>query len=277
LEIHNSFTLEKKETDHLSHLEEHPDFLESSEGIILLIRDVTDIHRMQNLAALNNRMKELGEMAAMVAHEIRNPLGGINGLASLLERDLAGQPELQKMATYIIEGTQGLNQLVNSILNYTRPLVPQIESLDLVELLNDLTRLILAEKNNHESIEVVINSQQIPFIIPGDMQLLKSAFLNLAINAVQAMPSGGKLTFSIEKIKNQAIIKIADTGCGIPSENISKLFSPFFTTKAQGNGFGLAEVNKVILAHGGSIAASSLVNKGTTFTVKLPMNIYSNA
>jgi signal transduction histidine kinase len=218
-------------------------------------------------------LKELGEMAAMVAHEIRNPLGGIKGFASLLERDLKQQPELAKMAGYIIEGTDTLNRLVNTILNYSRPIQPRLETTDLVALMHELVEHIQADPSFNPNIHIHIHAKKQPVAAPVDPAILKSAILNLLVNSIQAMPQGGQINLNVGKEKGDAIIQVTDTGTGIPEENMEKLFSPFFTTRSDGNGFGLAEVHKVVQAHAGTIEAISALGKGTTFTLKLPLHV----
>lgn len=248
--------------------------MDSLLGIIVLIRDITDLHRLQTLANRNDRMKALGEMAAMVAHEIRNPLGGIKGFASLLQRDLQPQPELQKLAAYIVEGTDNLNRLVTNVLNFARPVKTNIENIDMLVMINELCQHVKADENFNPKIQITISSKLPTLLVPVDIQLFKSAVLNLIVNAMQAMPDGGKITMNIKQEKHHAVLVITDTGLGISAENLKKLFSPFFTTKATGNGFGLAEVEQVIRAHGGSIDVESAIDKGTTFTIKIPLKPY---
>lgn len=245
--------------------------LDFTQGLIILIRDITEIRHLQMLANRNDRMKELGEMAAQVAHEIRNPLGGIKGFASLLQRDLSESPEMQKMANYIVEGTDTLDRLVVNVLSYSRPLHLHFESIDLMEILEDLKNSLLADHNIKEKIVCQIVKEHPSCLLPLDLGLFKGALLNLLINAIQAMPDGGEITIEVTEKKNKAIIKIIDTGTGIAKDNLKKIFNPFFTTKPSGNGLGLAEAHKVIQAHGGEIEVQSLIGKGTTFTIKIPM------
>lgn len=241
-------------------------------GILVMIRDVTDMRRLQLLANRSDRMKELGEMAAQVAHEIRNPLGGIKGFAALLKRDLGDSPDLQQMAGYIVEGTDNLNRLVSQVLDYARPLQPHFEQIDLLALLKDIQQHVLADEyTNRPNIEISIETSLQHAWISLDQHLFKSALLNLIVNAIQAMPEGGKLTLSVKQKRNDIVLSVSDTGIGIHPDNLGKLFSPFFTTKPEGNGFGLAEVHKVIQAHEGSVDVVSMVGKGTTFIIKLPL------
>lgn len=245
-----------------------------SKGIIVLMRDVTELHHFQELAQRNDRLQALGEMAAMVAHEIRNPLGSIKGFASLLQRDLKEQQDLQRLAANIVEGADHLNRLVTNVLNYSRPMQARIESKDLITLVHEVCQHVEADAMFVPSIHLEIKSSLATLMAPVDAGMLQSAILNLIVNAIQAMPSGGALTITLSQDSKHALIIIADTGVGIPPENLQKIFSPFFTTKENGNGFGLAEVHRVIQAHGGHVDVRSVLGQGSTFTIKLPLSAY---
>lgn len=252
--------------------------IDAMEGMIVLIRDITEIRHLQLIAQRHDRLEEIGEMAATVAHEIRNPLGGIKGFASLLQRDLHDRPDLQKMAAYIVEGTDDLNRLVSNVLNYARPVQPFIQQLDLAALLREVHDHVHADTNIDPLISMVLKIPEQSIIAPIDHALIKSVLLNLIVNAIQAMPKGGVLTLSLDSGKDYAQIIVTDTGVGIAPENIRQLYSPFFTTKVQGNGVGLAEVLKIMQAHGGTINVASQIGQGTSFTLKFPLKrlIYDN-
>lgn len=267
LEIDATIVLQKEAECALFH---HLFATDSLQGIIVLMRDITEMHRLQSVANRNDRMKALGEMAAMVAHEIRNPLGGIKGFASLLQRDLQDQPQLQQLASQIVEGTDNLNRLVTNVLNYARPIQAAMIMTDLISLVAEIVQHVRADASLDQNISIEMNTELASLQIPVDVALFKSALLNLIVNAIQAMPQGGTITVSLGLKGEEAIIKIADTGVGIAPEHLKKLFSPFFTTKVTGNGFGLAEVDQVIRAHGGVIEVDSVLNQGTVFTIKLP-------
>ncbi len=245
--------------------------LNGADGLIVLMRDVTRLKVLELIANRNDRMQELGEMAAQVAHEIRNPLGGIKGFASLLKRDLKDLPEQAKMADYIIEGTDHLNRLVTQVLNYSRPVMPHFELIDLNELVHDAQNFIKLDCNIEPQPRIILKLPESPVTVQADFALLKGALLNLLVNSCQAMPKGGTITITTKKTPNEAVLEVADTGIGIPKEIQEKVFSPFFTTKANGNGFGLAEVHKVVRAHGGTIKLVSDEKVGTVFTVIIPM------
>lgn len=243
-----------------------------ADGLILLLRDVTEFRRLQILASRNDRMKALGEMAAQVAHEIRNPLGGIKGFAALLHRDLEDKPELLRLTDYIIEGTNTLDRLVTQVLNFSRPLQIELKDINLTKLLEELKETLIAEEVLTPNITFTLNAEENVFS-PVDAGLLKSAIHNLLINAIQAMPEGGNLIVTLKSAEKKACIQISDTGIGIPEEHLKKLFSPFFSTKSEGNGLGLAEAHKAIQAHGGEITVDSLPEYGTCFNIKIPLQI----
>lgn len=243
------------------------------QGLLILLRDITKFRRLQQLTNHHERLKDLGELAAHLAHEIRNPLGGIKGFASLLQQELKERPDLQQMATYIVQGSDDLSQFVSQVLQYARPSQLHIENVDLIGLVEEIKQLMQVDAMWNNQIEFKIQSSFSTLMVPLDSQFLKSALLNLFVNAVQAMPEGGILTVTIEKEGSWATLYVDDTGTGISSENLSKIFSPFFTTKDTGNGLGLAEVQKAIQMLQGWIDVQSEVGKGTRFTIKIPLKL----
>jgi PAS domain S-box-containing protein len=255
LEILTSLVLEGPKTYH---------------GLIILIRDITEIQQLQRVIHRNDRMKELGEMAATVAHEIRNPLGGIRGYATLLSRDLADQKQLQGMAEYVIEGTKVLESLVSAILSYARPMQVTPQSIELGAFLKQIGKFVRVDPSYPPDVQIEMHIPLDPILTPADPDALKSCLLNLIYNAFQAMPYGGKLTISLLRFDNHCQIALADTGTGIEPAHLPKLFSPFFTTKKKGTGLGLAEAQKIMRAHGGQIGVRSELGRGSIFTLTLP-------
>lgn len=268
LEVDACFVPRTKGVSMSTTRDEHLDF---TEGLIILFREVTDIQRLKRQAERNDRLKGLGEMAASVAHEIRNPLGGIKGFASLLQRDLKDQPHLQQMATYIVEGTESLNRLVTNVLNYARPIQLNLEPVDLIPLVLDVLYSVRIDPRLSQGIEYSLSVEVESLPVKVDSYLIRSVLLNMVTNAVQAMPQGGDILFNLRATDGDALLEIRDTGVGIADENLNKIFSPFFTTKSDGNGFGLTEALKIVQAHGGTIEVVSQVSKGTIFTIKLPL------
>lgn len=265
MELHTHFILQGPE----GYQVQEKDSLEVIQGMILVLRDYTETNRLRRIAHRNDRMKELGEMAGMVAHEVRNPLGGIKGFAALLERDLADQPRLAKIAHNIMEGADHLNRLVTEVLNYSRSVDLMIEPLDLATLAHDI-------HNHYQTahpegrVAFHISGPEEGLTAPVDRHQLSASLLNMIVNGCEAMPKGGDLYIDIGEEQGSAVITIRDTGEGIAAENIEKIFSPFFTTKVEGNGFGLSEAHKIIQAHEGTIEVHSELGKGSTFIVRIP-------
>jgi signal transduction histidine kinase len=240
-------------------------------GMILVLKDISEKQKLQLIANRGDRMRELGLMAATVAHEIRNPLGGIRGYASLLYRDLAENRHLQEMASLIIEGTKSLEKIVSAVLHYSKPIQIQPQTLDMCAFLKKLGKFIKVDPAFPSNVKLALHIPDAPLLAPFDPEALKSALLNLIFNAFQAMPLGGTLTISLLKMESNCQIMISDTGVGMEAEQLQNLFLPFFTTKKKGNGLGLVEAQKIIQAHFGSIDVRSQLQVGTTFTITIAL------
>jgi PAS domain S-box-containing protein len=240
-------------------------------GMIVVLRDIGEKQKLQLMANRNDRMKELGAVAATVAHEIRNPLGGIRGYASLLYRDLEEMPHLQEMAGLIVEGTKTLEKVVSAVLQYSRPVEIQPQTVEMGAWLKGVGKFLKVDPAFPPNVKLSLHVPDAPLLAPIDPAALKSALLNLAFNAFQAMPKGGELTISLLKMEHSYQIAVSDTGIGIEEENLKHLFSLFFTTKQKGNGLGLVETQKIVQAHFGNIDVRSQLGKGTTFTLTLPL------
>lgn len=238
-------------------------------GVLLLLRDVTEVRRLQKIASRNDRMAELGQMAASLAHEIRNPLGGIKGFGALLKRDLKDDPKMFQMADYIVNGAESLDNLVTNVLNYARPCHVELEMSDLVSTCRSVLDSVACDASLKKHHTFCFKTSIDQLTLPLDREMFKRALLNLIVNGVQASPDGGQVSVSLLSNETDATVSVQDEGKGIEKENLEHIFSPFFTTKPDGNGFGLSEVHKVVQAHGGSIEASSDPGIGTCITIKL--------
>ena len=277
LEKRESLTVVFSQTEGAKELEISTQFIAEGPlfnwGLLILVRDITEMRRLQTVASRHERMQELGEMAATVAHEIRNPLAGIEGFAGLLQRDLSDNPKLKQMAHYILEGTRSLNRLVTHVLQYARPVAVQLQLCDLVNLVERLFQEVQVSNLLGKKRRLLLQKTVEHLPATADPPLLKAALMNLIINAVQASPQGGDITLTIEEKERRAQLIVTDQGEGIPAKNIEKIFSPFFTTKEQGNGLGLPEVYKIVQAHGGTIEVQSQVGQGAAFMIRLPLQI----
>ena len=239
-------------------------------GIILLLKDVTDLQKLQTQANRNDRLSQIGQITTSIAHEIKNPLSSIRGFASLLYKDLENSKPLQDLVTYILDATKALERVTNNVLAYTREVVLDIESIDISSMIKEIVKSIKIDESFSENVKINLSLATSSYFIPADKDLLKSAILNLIINAYQAMDEGGYLSISILKNISSISINISDTGEGIEKKDLDNIFTPFFTTKQRGNGLGLPQAYKIILAHLGLLEVRSIVNKGTTFTITLP-------
>lgn len=240
-------------------------------GLLLLLRDITEISELKSKLQHSCELQKLGEMVATISHEIRNPLGAVRGYASLLSRDLCDAKHLQEMAEYIIDGTRNLERLVTRILEYAKPVKLDLKTTEVGGFIRKFVQFIKEDPSKPGLVHQIVHIPQESFIAPLDCLALQSALLNIVFNAYQAMPTGGTLTFSVLKMDCCYQIAISDTGIGMTEDELQHIFSPFFTTKEKGNGIGLSEVQKVIKAHFGTIDVRSNPLKGTTFTLTLPL------
>ncbi len=218
------------------------------------------------------RMAAIGQTAGMVGHDLRNPLQTIVGELYLTKSELKKIPDsdakncLQESIASIEEQVRYMDKIVSDLQTYMKPVVVHKETIRLMKLVND----VLAQAHTPRNIKsnVQINPSQ---HVTADRDLLKRVLMNLVLNSVQAMPNGGELTFSaLDKDGNAAII-VEDTGVGISDKTKPKIFTPLFTTKSKGQGFGLAVCKRIIEAHGGTITFESQEGQGTKFIIKLPL------
>jgi len=228
------------------------------------------IKKMQEEIHQSRVLSALGEMAATVAHEIRNPLGGIAGYASLLARSIPPEDPKRKYVDKIIGGISSLNKIVSNLLVYTRKTNLQKQNTDLVAWAEAIllhAEVEIEKENKKVSIERDFPAE--PLNANIDNEKLQQVMLNLLINGIQAIETEGKIFVSIKQNGNFAEITVADTGKGIEDEHLKNIFTPFFTTKEQGTGLGLAIVKKIVDLHEGEISVKSEVGKGTEFCIKI--------
>jgi PAS domain S-box-containing protein len=241
-------------------------------GAVEIFEDLTEIKKLQEEIRRHQTLVELGEMAADIAHEIRNPLGGIGGFATLLDRDLEGDPDKQKLVRRIIEGIDGLNKITSDALLYSKKMEPDFRPVNIKQIVQDALGLVAPEADNggikieflhpYEDIEVSL-----------DPDLFKRMLINLLKNAFKAMPDGGILSINLawKLLHNQLSLKIKDTGVGIEKDNLPKIFNPFFTTDSKGTGLGLAIVRRIAEVHNGTVKVESEIGKGSEFTINIPI------
>jgi signal transduction histidine kinase len=227
-------------------------------------------------AKRTGRLAAMGEMAARIAHEIRNPLGSIELFSTMLIDDLQEFEEQKALAEHISAGVRSINNIVSNLLLFMRPdqqLDEQV--LDVHEALKDSLFFAGHLLDGQDEIEVQTELTAETLFIRGDLELLKQVFLNLILNAIQAMSGGGQLHISSHKTSSYsdtalAEVHLVDNGCGIAPADMPKIFDPFYTTRKKGTGLGLTIVHNIIKLHGGSIDISSSAD-GTKCVVSLPL------
>ena len=217
----------------------------------------------------SDRLAALGQLSAGLAHELRNPLGTIKASAEILERQVSAENEVaREMAGFIGSEVDRTNSLVTRFLQFARPLQVRLETADLAQVLDRAVSLV-----EREAPRVSIYRNYSPEIAPFplDAELMERVFYNLLLNAAQATPEGGAVTLKTRTAGGTAEVAVIDRGCGIEPGVLNSIFNPFFTTKPEGVGLGLAIVSKIVDEHGGKISVESEPGKGSVFRVLLPM------
>jgi PAS domain S-box-containing protein len=251
---------------------------ENTTGVVELFHDLSEIYELKGRLHSASNLISVGTMAASVAHEIRNPLNGIEGFAYLLERELKG--DSLKLVKNVIRGAKNINKIVTDLLLLARPIKLNLRKYRLTDVIDKSLVFVSHElgQNGRQNIRINKNYDCLNDIIECDPERLQQAFLNIMLNAIQSMHEGGQITvFTRESTLNSRPgiqVGFVDTGNGISNDAIKKIFEPFFTTRNDGTGLGLAIVRNIIGLHGGQVKISSEHKKGTTFLVNLPNNHY---
>ena len=254
-----------------------------SHGLIVIFQDLTKVKEMEKEVKKREKMAMIGEVAAGMAHEIRNPLASLSGSMQILKEELSLQGDNAYLMEIALREMDRLNMTITEFLTYAKPNPPQKKIMDINDLLLDTIKLLKNSDiyrcaNNHTQEEFKEES----LILSVDPHQMSQVFWNLSINAIQAMPDGGVLTISsrmtgvkgpdiVSKSRKWAEIVFKDTGQGIHEDILEKVFVPFFTTKENGSGLGLSIVHRIIEEHEGRICVNSKPGKGTQFTIYLPV------
>ncbi len=241
-------------------------------GNLFILRDTTEIKRLQAEAQRNERLTALGKLASGVAHEIRNPLSTIKGVATYLAKRTQPGGREEEAANAMVYEVDRLNRVVSELLDFARPAVITVSETNLREVIDRALRLAEADiKTKHIHIHVEEEPGFPPVHI--SQERLTQALLNIFLNAVQAMEPGGELRI-ITRLSPAAgtfSVTVSDTGKGISEDEQAYIFTPYFTTKPSGTGLGLAIVHQIVEGHGGSIGVDSAPSSGTEFTITLPL------
>ena len=247
-------------------------------GTVLVCRDVTDRKRMEQQIIQSEKMAAIGELASGVAHEINNPLDGLLNCILRIKRDPQNERQTTEYLGLMEEALRRIETTVGQLLNFSRQRDLALTSVSLNEVVTEVAGLI-AYSADEKDIQIEKHFQKGLDLIRGDKHLLEQVVLNLALNAIAAMPDGGVLTFTTGEIefdallgKAAAFVQVMDTGIGIPNSVQDRIFDPFYTTKIteKGTGLGLSVSNRIVGQHEGVIEFDSKIEQGSVFTVKLP-------
>jgi two-component system sensor histidine kinase PilS (NtrC family) len=246
-------------------------------GLLVAFQDVTDIKKLERDARLRQRLAAVGEMAAGIAHEIRNPLASMSGSIQILRQELPLTEEQAQLMDIVLRESERLNDTIRSFLAYARPQRFSIARLDVRGILNDTAVLLRNSTEVHEGHVVEVDVPLTEVAFDADENQIRQIVWNLATNGLRAMRSGGRLSLRARTESrgdvepDSVVLEVGDEGVGIPADELDMIFQPFRGTFAKGTGLGLAIVHRIVSDYGGEIQVSSTPGQGTTVQVRLPV------
>lgn len=247
-------------------------------GALCLLTDITEVTRLREQVALKRNLESLGEMSAGLAHEFKNAMAALHGYAQFLQ-SIDHDERGQAAAEGLLQEVRSLSEMSTAFLNFARPQALQLEDVSLDEMIDECARELkpLFAARRVELVKSALGAQASSLLIQGDTRRLRQALLNLMRNAAEAIEEDKivrrvtvELSTQVEQGKPWATITIRDTGHGIPESDLQRIFIPFFTTKSQGHGVGLALAHRVITEHGGTLTVANAADGGAMFTIRLP-------
>ena len=242
-------------------------------AIVVVGRDLTERRKFEAQLLQSQKLAALGVLAGGIAHEIRNPLAISSSAAQFLLED-PDDPEFRReCAEKVQAGIQRASVIIENLLRFARPGArTDMEPVDLVPVVRDAAALV-ANQAGLQQIRMVVDLPSQPVRVDGVTSMLQQVFMNLILNAVNAMPEGGFLRVRVERSGAEAQVRVADTGDGIPAGEMGKIFDPFYTTRpvGQGTGLGLSICYSIVKQHSGAIEVESVEGRGSVFTVRLPL------
>ncbi len=243
-------------------------------GRIVNFQDLTQLRVLGEAIKRSEQLAVVGKLAASIAHEIRNPLAAIGGSVELLEQGgpptAATDNDSKTLIEIVKREVDRMNGLVTQLLDYARPRKMVAAPIDLDVIVRETVR-VFAQDRSFPGVTPIVETTEHETVVNGDPEQLRQVVWNLLRNGAEAMEAGGELRVGVAATGQRAELRVQDQGVGIASEDIEHIFDPFFTTKKRGTGLGLANVNRIVTEHGGTIAVASVRGKGATFTVALPL------
>lgn len=238
---------------------------------VITVRDVTELRREADEDGRRTRLEALGRMAAELAHEVRNPLGGIQLYAGLIADELPEDSRPREWAERILGGVAGLESTVSNLLGFARPYRPTRGELDLAELAREVVALF-ETTSELRGVELVGPAADERVVVDGDAEGLRRVVLNLTANALQASESGGRVAIAVEKSTHEVRLVVADRGRGIDKSDLPHVFDPFFSRSEGGTGLGLSIAARIVEWHGGRMELESDPGRGTIATASWPLD-----
>ena len=244
-------------------------------GTVLLFQDLREIEELKEAVERERHLASLGRLAAGVAHEVRNPLSSLKGFAQFFRSKFAPGSEEERYSDIMIEEVERLDRVVHELLDFARPVTPDRAPVSANTLVEEALSLV-SEDAQFRSVEIDARlAEGLPDVFVDSLQM-RQALLNVLLNALEAMPEGGRLTIETsgnggEDAPPAVTISVSDSGVGMSEDEVSKLFEPFYTTKPKGTGLGLTVVSRVLEQNGGRISVRSVKGEGTIFSLVLPV------
>lgn len=241
-------------------------------GVLIMFSDVTDARQLEREARRRQGLAAVGEMAAGIAHEIRNPLTSMSGSIQILRQDLPLNDEQTRLMDIVLSESERLNETISAFLSYARPRPSETRQLDLGRVVKDTALLIRhgSDFDAQHRLEVSVPSEPVPF--EADEGQIRQVVWNLSLNALQAMPTGGCLRLSASAdTGGEVLLSVSDEGSGVPADQVDEVFQPFRGTLGKGTGLGLAIVHRIVTDYGGVVRIDSKAGRGTIVSVHLPI------
>jgi two-component system, NtrC family, sensor histidine kinase PilS len=240
------------------------------EGLLILFQDLTEMKKLERRARFNEQLAAVGELAAGIAHEIRNPLASISGSVQVLTSELDVGPAERRLMEIIVSESQRLSRTIEEFLRFVRPQERRVETFDVAATITEVMDLFRLSDEVSDAHQIVVDVAPPSSLLSGDRDQIRQIVYNVAKNAVRAMSAGGRLTVTGREDDAWYSIRFIDTGRGMNQEQLARLFTPFSTAFDGGTGLGMAIVRRIVHDHGGAIDADSRPGEGTTVTVLLP-------
>jgi len=246
-----------------------PIIYEGEQAEYIVFIDMTEINKSKEFLQQAEKLSSIGELAAGIAHEIRNPLTSLKGFVQLLQGMPLSRDEINQYCGIMLTEIERINLIVSELLLLARPKELDLKHKELRSILENVVILLNTQAILH-NVQITADFEQEPLWIHCEENKIKQVFINLIKNAIEAMPQGGEIRLEARRRGDDVVVKVADQGCGIPEDKLGKLGNPFYTTKETGTGLGLMVSYSIIENHRGCISVESKVGRGTTFTVRLP-------